>query len=106
MNLAEALNSALPELPVHQARTKRLPKLDPKLIAKQQIEDGAPIIVANMRGTTDLYRFSLEQWELIQLFDGVRDYPEIAREFKRKVGIEYSPDDIHEFAANMGDRLW
>src|SRR3954462_2241865 len=106
MNLAEALNSALPELPVHQARTKRLPKLDPKLIAKQQIEDGAPIIVANMRGTTDLYRFSLEQWELIQLFDGVRDYPEIAREFKRKVGVEYSPDDIHEFAANMGDSFW
>src|SRR5438270_88511 len=106
MNLAEALNSALPELPVHQARTKRLPKLDPKLIAKQQIEDGAPIIVANMRGTTDLYRFSLEQWELIQLFDGVRDYEQIAEEFKRKVGIEYSADDIREFAANMGDSFW
>jgi putative peptide zinc metalloprotease protein len=106
MNLAEALNSALPELPVHQARTKRLPKLDPKLIAKQQIEDGAPVIVANMRGTTDLYRFSLEQWELIQLFDGARDYPQIAEEFKRKVGVEYSPEDIREFAANMGDSFW
>jgi len=94
MNLAEALNSALPELPVHQARTKRLPKLDPKLIAKQQIEDGTPVIVANMRGTTDLYRFSPEQWELIQLFDGVRDYPQIAEEFKRKIGVEYSPEDI------------
>src|SRR3954463_10814990 len=91
MNLAEALNSALPELPVHQARTKRLPKLDPKLIAKQQIEDGAPVIVANMRGTTDLYRFSLEQWELIQLFDGVRDYPQIAKKFNRKFGLNIRP---------------
>jgi putative peptide zinc metalloprotease protein len=106
MNLAEALNSALPELPVHQARTKRLPKLDPKLIAKQQIEDGTPVIVANMRGTTDLYRFSPEQWELIQLFDGVRDYPQVAEEFKRKIGVEYSPEDIREFAANMGDSFW
>lgn len=106
MNLAEALNSALPELPVHQARIKRLPKLDPKLIAKQQIEDGTPVIVANMRGTTDLYRFSPEQWELIQLFDGLRDYAQIAEEFKRKVGIEYAADDIREFAANMGDNFW
>src|SRR3954454_6384511 len=91
MNLAEALNSALPELPVHQARTKRLPKLDPKLIAKQQIEDGAPIIVANMRGTTDLYRFSLEQWELIQLFDGVRDYPQIAESSSGRSGSSTRP---------------
>lgn len=106
MNLAEALNSALPELPVHQARAKRLPKLDPKLIAKQQIEDGAPVIVANMRGTTDLYRFSPEQWELIQLFDGVRDYEQIAEEYKRKAGTEYAADDIREFAANMGENFW
>src|SRR5438067_1323303 len=106
MNLAEALNSALPELPVHQARAKRLQKLDPKLIAKQQIEDGVPVIVANMRGTTDLYRFSPEQWELIQLFDGERDYAQIAEEFKNKVGIEYAADDIREFAANMGDNFW
>jgi putative peptide zinc metalloprotease protein len=106
MNLAEALNSALPELPVHTARTKRLPKLDPKLIAKQQIEDGVPVVVANMRGTSDLYRFSPEQWELVQLFDGERDYAQIAEAFKHSMGIEYAADDIKEFAANMGDNFW
>ncbi len=106
MNLAEALNSALPELPVHQARAKRLPKLDPKLIAKQQIEGGEAVVVANIRGTTDLYRFSPVQWELIQLFDGVRDYVQVADEFKHRTGIEYSPEDIREFAGNMGDNFW
>lgn len=106
MNLAEALNSALPELPVHQARAKRLPKLDPKLIAKEQIEDGARVVIANIRGTTDLYRFSPIQWELIQLFDGERNYDQVADEFKERTGIEYPPDDIREFAGNMGENFW
>jgi putative peptide zinc metalloprotease protein len=106
MNLAEALNSALPELPVHQVRSKRPPKLDPKLIAQEQIEDGVPVVVAHIRGTTDLYRFSPEQWKLMQLFDGIRDYAEISEELRRKTGMEFGPDDVREFAANMGENFW
>ena len=86
MNLAEALNSALPELPVNKARIKRLPKMDPKLIGRLQTEEGKPVVVANMRGTTYLYRFSPEQWELIQMFDGERTYAEVAQLFTKTTG--------------------
>src|SRR5438874_13103729 len=106
MNLAEALTAPHTEHQVHQEKDKRLHKLDPKLNAEKQIEGGEPVVVANRRRTTDLYRFSPTQWELIQLFDGMRDYVQVADEFKRRTGIEYSPEDIREFAGNMGDNFW
>ena len=46
MNLAEALNAALPELPAKTARAG-YPKLDlGTTIWGEQIEDGRPIVVA------------------------------------------------------------
>src|SRR3954463_6206617 len=103
MNLAEALNSALPELPVNKARIKRLPRMDPKLIGRLQTEEGKPVVVANMRGTTYLYRFSPEQWELIQMFDGERTYAEVAQLFTQQTGAEISEKDARDFADALDD---
>ena len=49
MNLAEALNAALPELPA-AGPTRVIQRLDPGLIANENIEDGQPVIVAMIRG--------------------------------------------------------
>ena len=49
MNLAEALNAALPELPVRRARIG-YPKLDPALIFKENIDDGELGVSAMKRG--------------------------------------------------------
>src|SRR5262249_13580987 len=106
MNLAEAFNAALPELPARHAQRKRLPRLDPKLIAKEQIEDGKPVVVANMRGPTDPYRFTPEQWDLIQLFDGERDYKTIAELYGEKFGVPFAENDIRDFADALGDNFW
>jgi putative peptide zinc metalloprotease protein len=106
MNLAEALNAALPELPVHHARSKRFPRLNPKLIGREHIEEGKPVVVANIRGTTDLYRFSPDQWELIQCFDGVRNFDEVAEAFQHRTGIPLGGNDANEFAAALGDTFW
>jgi len=99
MNLAEALNVALPELP--QVRRKGFPKLDPRLLAREQVEAGVPVVVANLRGTTDLYRFTPEQWALIQLFDGERSYQQVAELYAAQSGTTLSEEEVHEFAEGL-----
>jgi putative peptide zinc metalloprotease protein len=101
MNLAEALNAALPELPAKWARAG-FPKVDPHIIWARNIEDGQPVIVAHKRRSDSLFRFSPEQWQLIELFDGLRSWAEIADEYQQKYNVRYSPDDVHEFADELG----
>src|SRR5437870_1443039 len=99
MNLVEALDAALPELPAR--RKQGVPKLDPTVIAGEQIEEGVPTFVVHIPGSTSLYYFSPEQWTLAQLFDGKRSYQEIASQFQAQTGIPYAEDDVREFADNL-----
>jgi putative peptide zinc metalloprotease protein len=99
MNLAEALNAALPELP--QVRRKGFPKLDPRLLAREHVEGGVPVVVANLRGTTDLYRFTPEQWALTQLFDGERSYQQIADLYTAQSGTVLGEPDVKQFAETL-----
>ena len=96
MNLAEALNAALPELP--QTRRKGFPKIDPRLLAREHVEGGVPVVVADLRGTTDLYRFTPEQWTLTQFFDGERSYQEIADLYTAQSGAVVGEQDVKQFA--------
>ncbi len=102
MNLAEALNAALPPLPTQQAG-KSFPRFNPAIIARQHMEEGAPIVIANVPKTSALYRFSPEQWALIQLFDGQHDYEEIARLFTVQSGIQFDAADVREFAHQLDE---
>lgn len=100
MNLAEALNAALPELPAKRARTG-YPKLDPALIASENIEDGKPVIVAMIRGRDAIFRFAPEQWRIIELFDGNRSWDDVAALFAERHGVRYSADDLREFTTSL-----
>src|SRR5271165_6474271 len=102
MNLAEALNAALPELPAKKARTD-YPKLDPGTIYAENIEDGRPVVVAHKRGTDALYRFPPEQWNLIVLFDGQRSYDDVVEAYYQSYGVLYTADDVREFASGLDD---
>jgi len=102
MNLAEALNAALPELPAKKARTG-YPKLDPGTIYAENIEDGRPVVVAHKRGTDALYRFPPEQWNLIVLFDGQRSYDDVVEAYYQSYGVLYTADDVREFASGLDD---
>ena len=102
MNLAEALNAALPELPAKKARSG-YPKIDPQTIWAENIEDGRPVVVAHKRGTESLYRFAPEQWKLIELFDGRRSYEDVVEAYQKQYGVLYTADDVHEFANNLDD---
>ena len=99
MNLAEALNAALPELPAKTARVG-YPKLDlGTTIWGEQIEDGRPIVVAHVRGKESLYRFPPEQWKLVELFDGQRSYEEVVEAYVEQYGVQYTVEDVREFAS-------
>lgn len=100
MNLAEALNAALPELPTRRLQAG-YPKVDPALIASENIEDGKPVVVAMIRGRESIFRFAPEQWHIIEMFDGSRSWDEVAALCEERYGVRYSGDDLREFTTGL-----
>ncbi|MGA7382966.1 MAG: HlyD family efflux transporter periplasmic adaptor subunit [Terriglobales bacterium] len=103
MNIVRALDSAIPELPERVVR-RDAPKLDPRVITKQHIEDGQPIIVAKVPGAETILRFIPEQWKLVQLLDGNRSYQEISDLSVEATGAYFTEDDVREVASFLYDK--
>jgi putative peptide zinc metalloprotease protein len=99
MNLSEVLNVALPELPVR--RIKGYPRLHPKLVMREHLEDGLPTMVGVVSGGTYVYRFNLDQWSLVQLFDGQRSYKEVAELFEQQRGMAIDEAQVQELAGSL-----
>ena len=103
MNLSEVLNVALPELPA-RAASRTYPRLHPKLIAREQMKDGVPTMVAMVSGgDADIYFFSPDQWKLIELFDGKRSYAEVAEVYTQQTGIFCNEETAREFADQLDE---
>lgn len=104
MNLAEALNVALPELPaVTTASQKRLPKLDPNLIVKEQTQDGKPMVMVLIPSSRRYYPVTHDQWNLLTLFDGERSYEEIADLYTTQTGALYTEQYVRDFAQSTAE---
>ncbi|HTW44666.1 MAG TPA: HlyD family efflux transporter periplasmic adaptor subunit [Acidobacteriaceae bacterium] len=102
MNLSEALDAALPEIPKSRLVRTTPPQLDPELIVRDDLLDGEPIVVVYQRSTTNIYRFPPLQWNLVQLFDGVKSYEEIAEEYS----AAYAPitaDEVKDLASGLDE---
>lgn len=97
MNIANALNAALPELPERVIK-RGVPKLDPRVIAKQQIEGGKPTVLAKLPGSETFIRLEPPQWALVRLFDGERSYLQISELASAQTGTPYSEDTVREIA--------
>jgi putative peptide zinc metalloprotease protein len=97
MNIVRALEVALPELPERIVR-QTPPRLDPRVISKQHIEDGQPVVLVKMPGTDLLFRFSPLQWQLIQMFDGRSSWQEISVRFETETGTTVAEEDVKELA--------
>jgi putative peptide zinc metalloprotease protein len=102
MNLAEALNAALPDLPVRKIWSV-YPRLDKDLITRENLEDGEKVVVALIRGTDRIYCFSSEQWRIVELFDGKRSYEEVASLHAERYNVAYAVDDLKEYASGLDD---
>jgi putative peptide zinc metalloprotease protein len=98
MNLSEALDAALPELPRTRLTSLFAPRLDPDLVIREDILDGMPSISLMQRTTSSFGRLTPDQWTLLQLFDGERSYEEIAAEATVVLGGLFEVKDLREFA--------
>jgi putative peptide zinc metalloprotease protein len=103
MNIAEALNVALPEIPDRLGRQKRVPKMDPRLVGRDHILDGVPVVRVLIPDNHEFYTLPPEYWELLQLFDGERTYGEIAELFTANTGITVTSDYVSQFATENAD---
>lgn len=100
MNLAESLREVLPEPPAARPRA-RLPRLHPDLIFRRDTEDSEPVVVAMVRGSDKVLRFTPAQWQLVELFDGVRDYDDVANQYAARYGTRYDAADLRDFVAEL-----
>jgi len=101
MNLAEVLNEALPELPARRVG-RSYPKLHPRLIAREQMKEGASTVVAMVSGGGEsVVFFTPEQWKLASLFDGQHSFAEISELYLEETGITSSEEDTKTFADQL-----
>ncbi len=103
MNLSEALDAALPEIPRARLTRARPPRLDPELIVREDILDGEPIVGVLQREKANYFRFDRSQWQLATLFDGIRSYDEIAASFAEQTGMAISTELVRGFAQSMDE---
>jgi putative peptide zinc metalloprotease protein len=101
MNLSEALDATLPEIPKTHLERSRPPRLDPGLVTRDEIVDGEPSVAIMQRAGATFCRLSLPQWRLAQLFNGERSYEEISAEFKAQTGAVMSAADVCAFADSL-----
>ena len=103
MNLSEALDAALPEIPKARLSRTRPPRLDPELVTREDMLDGEPIVGILQRSKGSFFRFQPSQWQLAQLFDGVRSYEEIARAFNEQYNGTLTAREVEEFATSLDE---
>jgi putative peptide zinc metalloprotease protein len=103
MNLSEALDAALPEIPKARLSRTRPPRLDPDLVTREDILDGEPIVGILQRSKGSFFRFQPSQWQLAQLFDGVRSYEEIAERFNAEHGDALTAREVAEFGTSLDE---
>jgi putative peptide zinc metalloprotease protein len=101
MNLSEALDAALPEIPQVRLTRSRPPRLDPDLVVHENILDGEPTIGILQRDKANYFRFQPWQWQLALLFDGERSYEEIAVAFEAVSGMQVQAEDVRSFSEQM-----
>jgi putative peptide zinc metalloprotease protein len=101
MNLSEALDAALPEIPRTRLEQTSPALLDPGLISREDTLDGEPVIAVMQRQGSTFCRLTPAQWQLAQLFDGQRSFEEIAEEFQAQTGMATSAPEVRAFADNL-----
>jgi putative peptide zinc metalloprotease protein len=100
MNITEALNVALPEIPARMI-AQHYPRMAADIVAQEHIEDGRPVIRVYVPSAESMFKFPPQQWALAQLFDGRRSYDEIAEMFSLQTGSAYSMEEVRDFAGEL-----
>jgi putative peptide zinc metalloprotease protein len=100
MNITQALNVALPEMPA-RLLSERPPRVHPDMVFKEHWENGAAVVKVFVPGVDAMFTFPAASWKLLQLFDGHRAYTDIAELYSEETGVVYSEESVREFAADV-----
>jgi len=100
MNITEALNEVLPEIPARMI-SQRYPRLHPEIVFKEHMQEGRAVVRAFVPGVEALFTFTPENWKFAKLFDGQRSYEEIAALFFQETGIQYSAQGVRDSADSL-----
>ncbi|MGA2906770.1 MAG: HlyD family efflux transporter periplasmic adaptor subunit [Terracidiphilus sp.] len=101
MNLSEALDAALPEIPRTRLEQTRPALLDPGLITREDTLDGEPVIAVMQRQGSTFCRLTPVQWQLAQFFDGQRSFEDIAEAFQVQTGMATTAAEVRAFADGL-----
>jgi len=101
MNLTEAFNATLPELPTRSRELR--PRTHPHLIGREHVEGGVRTVNCIIPEKGFLYRLSPEQWELVNLCDGTHTLEEIAKLHVEQTGVRYTVDDLREIVSTLDE---
>ena len=101
MNLSEALDAALPEIPKARLTPRSTSTSRSRPLIREDVLDGEPVVGVLQRGTSNFFRLSPDQWNLAQLFDGTRSYQEIADAWADRTNALIEAEDIRAFAEQM-----
>jgi len=100
MNITEALNAALPEIPARMI-AERYPRIASDMVFREHVEDGKAVVRVYVPSSEAMYKFPPPNWALILLFDGKRNYDEIAKLYSQQMRVEYSAEQVRDFAAEL-----
>lgn len=100
MNITEALNQVLPEIPASMG-TQHYPRLHPEVVFKQHIQEGQPMVRVFVPGVEAIFHFTPQNWEFAQLFNGQRTYEEIAALYFEQSGVQYTAEEVRDLADGL-----
>jgi putative peptide zinc metalloprotease protein len=100
MNITEALNQVLPEIPARIV-SRHYPRLHPDVVFKEHLQRGEPVVRVFVPDVEAMYSFTPQNWELTRLFNGQRSYEEVAELYARACGTQYGADQVREMADNL-----
>ena len=100
MNITEALNEVLPEIPA-RVISRRYPRLHPDIVFKEHVRRGEAVVRAFVPGVEALFTLTPQNWQFARLFNGQRSYEEISDLYFQETGIQYSPQEVRDLADSL-----
>ena len=100
MNLTQALNVVLPEIPARLI-AQRCPRLHPQVVHQAHVVDGRPTMRVYVPGVDAIFNLSPQTWDLARFFDGQRNYEEVAEAYFQETGSSVSLEEVHELADDL-----
>jgi len=100
MNTLTVLREALPDVPPLRMR-ETYPCLHPKLVVREHMEREGRLFHIIVPGNTLLFRFTPQQYQLAQLFDGKRNPAQIAALFRKASGVNVSEETVRRFGESL-----